>query len=189
MSMLEKPTESQVSTSRGLPRWVVILAFVVLLSFLAMIGVILRRGQSGTVAIGRAVPDFSLVSYDGESYRLSDLKGKVVVLNFWASWCTTCVQEAAELEQAWRYYQPDGRVIFLGVAYTDTEPAALAYLSEYDITYPNAPDKQMRISQIFGITGVPETYFIDPQGRLAYMKMGPFGSLEEIQSILADLLE
>lgn len=189
MSMVEKPKESQVSASRSLPRWVVILAFVVLLSFLVVIGVALRRGQSGTIAIGRAVPDFSLVTYAGESYRLSDLKGKVVVLSFWASWCTTCVQEAAELEQAWQYYQPGSQVVFLGVAYTDTEPAALAYLAEYDITYPNAPDKQMLLSQMFGITGVPETYFIDLDGRLAYIKMGPFASLEEIQAIIKDLLK
>jgi cytochrome c biogenesis protein CcmG/thiol:disulfide interchange protein DsbE len=113
----------------------------------------------------------------------------VVVLNFWASWCAPCSQEAAELEEAWRNYQMGDEVIFLGVDYTDTEPEALSYLAKFNITYPNGPDLRTRISQMFRITGVPETYFIDQEGKLAYVKKGPFASLAEIQAVVDGLLQ
>ncbi len=186
---VENPEEMQTSTRPSLPRWVIILAFTLLLAFLALIGVGLRRVQAGPIVIGQKVPDFSMTSFDGQKYTLSDFKGKVVVLNFWASWCAPCSQEATELEQAWQSYKPGGDVIFLGVDYTDTEPEALTYLAKYNITYPNAPDLRTLISQMFRITGVPETYFIDAEGKLAYVKKGPFTSMAEIQSAVDELLK
>jgi cytochrome c biogenesis protein CcmG/thiol:disulfide interchange protein DsbE len=186
---IEDPKKPQASARRGVPRWMVIVAFSILLVFLAVIGGSMRREQTGSIEIGQVVPDFSIVPYTGEPYNFSELMGKVIVVNFWASWCDPCAQEAAPLEQAWRYYQPSGEVAFLGIAYTDTEPAALSYLEEYDITYSNAPDLQMRISQMFRITGVPETYFIDREGRLVYVKKGPFTSLGEFQAVIEGLLE
>ncbi|GAP14009.1 peroxiredoxin [Longilinea arvoryzae] len=186
---VENPQETQPSPRRNLPRWVILLSFTVLLAFLALIGIGLRRVQAGPIVIGQKVPDFSMVTFDGQTHDLSDFKGKVVVLNFWASWCAPCSQEAAELEQAWQYYKPGNEVIFLGVDYTDTEPEALSYLAKYSISYPNAPDLRTIISQMFRITGVPETYFIDRDGNLAYVKKGPFASMTEIQAAIDDLLK
>ena len=71
-------------------------------------------------------------------------------------------------------------MLFIGVNYVDTEPEALAYLERFDITYPNGPDLGTRISQAFRMRGVPETYIVNPEGRLTYVKIGPFESLEEI---------
>lgn len=185
---IENPQEEKSSVRRSLPRWVILLAFGILLAFLALIGIGLRRVQAGPIVIGQKVHEFSMVTFDGQPQNLSDFKGKVVVLNFWASWCAPCSQEAADLEQAWRYYQPGDKVVFLGVDYTDTEPEALSYLAKFDITYPNAPDLRTRISQMFRITGVPETYIIDQEGKLTYVKKGPFSSLGEIQAVVDDLL-
>jgi cytochrome c biogenesis protein CcmG/thiol:disulfide interchange protein DsbE len=98
------------------------------LGLLAILALGLRRTQQGPVSVGDRVPNFSLTTFDGQQIDLVDLQGKVVVLNFWASWCKPCEQEAADLETAWRYYQPRGDVIFLGVDYVDTEPVALQYL-------------------------------------------------------------
>ena len=84
------------------------------------------------------------------------------------------------LEEAWRYYQPSGGVIFLGVDYADTDSAALAFLEEYGITYPNGPDLGSSLSQMFHILGVPETCIIDADGKLAYFKKGPFFDTSEI---------
>lgn len=186
---IENSPKTATAERRSLPTWVVVLAFAVLIAFLALIGVGLRRVQAGPIVIGQKVPDFSMISFDGQTYNLSDFEGKVVVLNFWASWCAPCSQEAAELEEAWRNYLPGDEVIFLGVDYTDTEPEALSYLAKFDITYPNGPDLRTRISQMFRITGVPETYFIDQEGKLAYVKKGPFASLAEIQAIVDGLLQ
>ena len=96
--------------------------------------------------------------------------------------------EAAALVSAWRFYEPRGDVIFLGVDYVDTEPEARQYLSKFDITYPNAPDLGTRISQLFRIKGVPETYFIDKNGVLQNVQIGPFISEYQIHEFVDNLL-
>lgn len=176
------------NTARKLPTWVVALAFIVLLAFLALVAWGLKRTQQGPITIGQSVPTFTLNTFDGRQINTADLKGQVVVLNFWASWCKPCEQEAAELQQAYEYYAVQGKVVFLGVDWVDTEPEAMGYLSKFNITYDNGPDLRTKISQIFRTTGVPETYFIDPEGKLAYVQKGPFTSLAEIQSIIDPLI-
>ena len=161
-----------------------------LIALLVIIGLMLNRTQKGGVAIGdRVPPDLTLTAFDGTTYRVGDLKGKVVLFNFWASWCTTCKDEAVALEQAWQHFKPRGDVVFLGLDYVDTEPDAKAYLARYHITYPNGPDKATHWAQTFRITGVPETYIIDKDGRLAYKKIGPFRSLDEILAAVTAVLE
>ncbi|MCJ7724305.1 MAG: TlpA family protein disulfide reductase, partial [Anaerolineales bacterium] len=154
----------------------------------------LKRAQQGTVQVGDQIPDFKLSFFESFSYagkfevNYSDLRGKVVVINFWASWCKPCEQEATELEQAWLYYEPRNDVIFLGVDYVDTETEANLYLKKYGITYPNGPDLGTRISQLFRIKGVPETYFIDKEGELKYIQVGPLQSVNQIHTIVDPLL-
>ena len=99
------------------------------------------------------------------------------------------VREARELEAAYQYYKDGGEVIFLGLAYVDTEPNSLAYLKKFGITYPNGPDLATRVSQQYRVRGVPETFIIDQQGRLAYFKAGPFSSTQEIIDIVDGVLE
>jgi cytochrome c biogenesis protein CcmG/thiol:disulfide interchange protein DsbE len=131
-------------------------------------------------------PDFTLSLFDGGQITLSELRGQVVVINVWASWCPPCRDEAPVLERAWREYRERG-VTFIGVDYMDTEPAALAYLAEFGITYPNGPDLGSRIAQDYKVKGVPETFFIDPQGEIAEMYAGPL-SEARLESILERLL-
>ena len=171
------------------PRWGRILAWVALIALLALVGIQLLNKQRGPIQLGQPAPDFSLTSFDGQQYTLSDLEGKVVLLNFWASWCKPCEQEASDLETAWRMYQPRGDVLFLGVDWTDTETNAMKYLEKFDITYPNGPDLGTRISQAYRTTGVPETYVIDREGNLVYVKISPFLSLQDITSVIDPLLE
>jgi cytochrome c biogenesis protein CcmG/thiol:disulfide interchange protein DsbE len=171
------------------PRWGWMLAWVGLAALLALLFFGLLRAGRGPIKIGQAAPDFTLTTFDGQPIALADLKGKVVVLNFWASWCKPCEQEAADLEAAWRYYAPRGEVVFLGVDWTDTEKNAQGYLTKFDITYPNGPDLGTRVSQAYRITGVPETYIIDRQGNLASVKLSPYLSLEEILAAIDPLLE
>jgi cytochrome c biogenesis protein CcmG, thiol:disulfide interchange protein DsbE len=181
---------TETTTKRGVPLWVQIIIWIALAGLLVLVGLTLGKRQQGTVQPGEKIPDFTLPLFSGYEYEdksevnLSDFQGKVVVLNFWASWCKPCEQEAAELEEAWQYYQPTGQVMFLGADYVDTEPEARAYLKKFNITYPNGPDMGTKISQLFRIRGVPETYFIDQDGVLYYVKVGPFMSINEIKSIV-----
>ncbi len=182
-------TLSQPAKATNRPQWGRILVWVGLLGFLTILALGLRRSQQGPVSIGDRVPNFSLSAFEGQQIHLKDQAGKVVVVNFWASWCKPCEQEAADLEAAWRSYQPRGDVLFLGVDYVDTEPEARAYLQKFNITYPNGPDLGTRISQAFRIKGVPETYIIDQEGVLRQVKIGPFQSLSEIKSLIDPLLK
>lgn len=156
--------------------------------FLIVLGLGLQRAQQGQVNEGQKAPDFTLTTFSGETYQLKELTGKVVLVNFWASWCESCKPEARDLEQAWRDYQDRDDVLFLGVDYVDTRPEAMAYLDQFDITYPNGPDKGTKISQSFRIKGVPETYIIDQRGRIRHTQIGPFRSLGDIKSHIDPLL-
>lgn len=183
------PENAQNEASPPRFQWGRILVWAGLLGLLTILALGLQRAQQGPVTIGDKVPNFSLTTFEGQQIELAELEGKVVVLNFWASWCKPCEQEAADLEAAWRYYQARGDVVFLGVDYVDTEPEALAYLEKFDITYPNGPDLRTRISQAFRIRGVPETYFINQNNELAHVQIGPFSSLSQIRSVVDSLLE
>lgn len=140
---------------KPLKRWrfkiMAFFTFGILLGLLGLVGWGLVRAQRGQVQSGLA-PDFTLTSFDNQQVSLKDLRGKVVILNFWASWCLPCRAEAAYLEQTWRKYKNKG-VVFIGVDYVDTEPNALAYIKEFDITYLNGPDLGTRISQAYAIKG------------------------------------
>ena len=177
-----------VTNSRTLHPVVIFLAFALLIGFLVLIGQGLRRAYAGPIAIGQKVPFFELTTFDGQVIRTADWQGKVIVVNFWASWCKPCEQEAADLERAWQSYRPGGEVLFLGVDYVDTEPEARAFLEKFGVTYPNGPDLRTRISQMFRIQGVPETYIIDRGGRLAFVKKGPT-SFSEVKGVVDSLLQ
>ena len=163
-----------------------IAAVVGLVIILALIGIRLLQNDAAPVMIGERPKDFSLSTYTGEVIHTADLGGKVVLVNFWASWCTTCDEEAFLLEEAWQYYQAHqpGRVIFLGVSYMDTVPASRAYLDQHGVSYPNGPDLRGEISRNFQVNSVPETFIMDADGTLRHLKIGPFASINEILSAI-----
>ena len=166
-------------------RWLVVTSVA---GILAILGFSLARASAGQVDRGPA-PDFELTTFDGQLIRLSDQRGKVVVINFWASWCIPCRDEAPVLEATWRDYRDRG-VVFIGVDYLDIEREALAYIAEFDLTYPNGPDLRTRIAQAYRIQGVPETFFVDRSGLLRGLHIGPITEAQlvsRIETLLAEV--
>jgi cytochrome c biogenesis protein CcmG/thiol:disulfide interchange protein DsbE len=127
-----------------------------------------------TPLIAKPAPPFSLTRFNGGVLRLEDLRGKVVFLNFWASWCVPCRAEARTLEAAWQKYKDEG-VVFVGVNIQDKEPDARAFLEEFGITYPNVIDQGNRVAIDYGVWGIPETFFINGEGRITYKHVGEIG--------------
>ncbi len=188
--MNEKPT-----AKHSVPIWVQVLIWSIFVILLGLVAWGLRRAQKGHLQVGDTLPkNQTLTLFEGYEYQgqhvvaLDDLRGKVVVLNFWASWCNPCAQEAVDLENAWQKYAPGDEVVFLGVDYVDVEDDAKGYLEEFHITYPNGPDLGTRISQLFHVGGVPETYIFDREGVLRYIKVGPFMSEAEIHQAIQQVL-
>lgn len=169
--LLMEPESTPSSPKRGLS-----LGSIVLLIGVVMVAVVfglalLRQNQ--TQPVSGPAPDFTLTTLDGGQIKLSALKGRVVVINFWASWCGPCRDEAPVLESVWQQYK-DKDVVFVGVAYTDTENGAKAFLGEFNTTYPNGLDIGTKISELYNIEGVPETFIIDREGNVAKFFMLPF---------------
>jgi len=193
MSEINKTDEAP--PRRGVPIWAQVIVWVALLVLLVVLVMGLRKTQQGALKTGDSISAFNLTFFDGYNHQnksavsMADLKGRVVVINFWASWCIPCEQEAAELQSAWKFYEPTGKVVFLGVDYVDTEPEARNYLKKFSITYPNGPDLQTRISQMFRISGVPETYIVDQNGKLVASQIGPFTSEAQIRALIDPLIK
>ncbi|MBX6362281.1 MAG: redoxin domain-containing protein [Gemmatimonadetes bacterium] len=123
---------------------------------------------------GRPAPPFALNAMGtADTVRLADLKGQVVVLNFWASWCLACRSEHEVLREAAARYGPRG-VRFYGVLYNDTPENGAAYIAEMGgQSYPTLLDPQTRTAIDYGLYGVPETFIIGPDGRVVYKQVGP----------------
>jgi cytochrome c biogenesis protein CcmG, thiol:disulfide interchange protein DsbE len=156
---------------------------LIILVFVILLGArLVQTNQSEQRASGVA-PAFSFTTFEGETIRSDELLGKGVVLNFWASWCDPCRDEAVLLEETWRREQ-ENDVVFLGLDYLDQEPAAKAYLAEFGITYPNGPDLQSAAARRYGIKGVPETFFIDPEGNISDIVIGPIVSQAKMDEYL-----
>jgi cytochrome c biogenesis protein CcmG/thiol:disulfide interchange protein DsbE len=127
--------------------------------------------------VARPAPGFTLplMGPDGGTVSLEQLRGKVVLLNFWASWCAPCRAEARLLEDASRRYADLG-VVFLGVNIQDKDDPARLFLREFGVTYPNARDESGQVAIDYGVWGIPETFFIDRQGRITYKHVGALDS-------------
>src|SRR5262245_50001630 len=126
---------------------------------------------------GGIAPDFTIKTYDGKTFKLSMHRGKVVLINFWASWCGPCRSEAPDLNALWDEFK-DQDVVFIGVGHLDNEKDALGFLREFGVEYPAGPDNGTEVSDKYRVKAVPETYIVDKQGNLVITIPGPTTTAE-----------
>lgn len=133
----------------------------------------LRHDPSVTTSplVGRAAPDFTLPQLDGPPIHLAALRGQVVVVNFWASWCADCHTEQPALNATWRRFRDSG-VVVLGVDFEDDNTDARGYVAREGSDYPIVVDATSTAALAFGVRGVPETYVVDQRGRIVDRVIG-----------------
>ena len=152
-----------------------------------------RRGSVGQVPVAvRPAPDFELGLFsqpdglpEASRWRLSALPDQPAVINFWASWCLPCEDEAPVLERVARRYRD--RAAFIGVDVQDNETNARAFLQRFRVSYPNGPDSDGEISIAYGMSGVPETYFVSRDRQIVRKWAGPLDEARLV-AFLDDLL-
>jgi cytochrome c biogenesis protein CcmG/thiol:disulfide interchange protein DsbE len=142
------------------PSFRILVALVPALAFIGVLWIGLARTGSEAES-GSPAPSFDLPLLDGSgSLSDDDLRGRPVVINFWASWCIPCREEAPLLEKTWRAYRDRG-IMFLGVNIKDAKSDAKRFVEEFDITYPTVRDLNQSLTRDFGVKGLPETFFVD----------------------------
>ncbi|MEX0874403.1 MAG: redoxin domain-containing protein [Actinomycetota bacterium] len=158
---------------------------VVFLFVIAGIGLFRARPQA---ELGSPGPSFSLPTLEDPDERLSlaDLRGKPAVLNFWASWCEPCRAEAAVLARGAREHRKD--IEFLGIAILDGRQSALEFIEEFEVPYGSVRDARGIVAKRYGVTGVPETVFVDPRGNVAGSYIGAIDQAT-LDRLLDDLLD
>lgn len=158
------------------PRWKTTLEWVergVLVVLLVFVAYRLAPQVGALTGIGPtlgSVPDLAFVTLDGETFTSADLRGDVVVLNFWATWCVPCFQEHEVLMDGARRYAD---AAFLGVVYQDEVARVKRFSTERGAAYPSLVDEQGRTAIAYGVYGVPETFFIGPDGTITDKYVGP----------------
>jgi cytochrome c biogenesis protein CcmG/thiol:disulfide interchange protein DsbE len=152
-------------------RWLIPLSAIPVIALLAY-GFKLNPRDVPSPLVGRPAALFTLKALEGQPVALESLRGKVVIVNFWASWCyPACYEEAPVLERSWRQWRDRG-VMVVGVDIQDTTEAAQKFIDQFKLTFPNVRDLNGRVSIDYGVYGVPETFFIDRQGRIRLKHVG-----------------
>ena len=151
--------------------WLIILGMIILLAF----GFTTDPKKVPSPLMGRPAPDFKVDELNGEQkFSLSEFKGIPIVLNFWASWCAECRTEAVILEKFFQKYGViNKQLVMIGIAIQDTEKKAKSFARHFGKTYLlGLDDDAGNIALDYGIYGVPETFFIDPEGNIFHKTIG-----------------
>ena len=174
---------------RRLPLSYLVAAGIVPIVLLAVFGLVAlsRIPSTSPALVGSVAPDFAVSDLDGNPIRLADLRGRPVVVNFWASWCGPCVEEFPLLEDAARRHEADGLAI-VGIVYQDRSETARTFLARNGASWPAAMDPGERVAAAYGILAPPETFFIGRDGTIVARQIGQLSqaSLDEQLAAIID---
>jgi cytochrome c biogenesis protein CcmG/thiol:disulfide interchange protein DsbE len=181
----DTPPPSDDTPKHGLSAgsWVLIIGVMMAI---AVFGIQLSRQNTIQPQKGEIAPDFTLTMFDGSTVRLSDLRGNIVLINFWGSWCAQCYDEAPHLQDIYDDYGDRG-VIVLGINWLDTPSGAQNFIQRFDITYANGEDLQERVAKTYRVQGAPENFIVDANGVVQASLIGAV-NYEMVAQILDDLL-
>lgn len=148
-----------------------ILLFMLLLSFV-LVATAQKPGAGLTALLDKPLaPDFQLSDVDGNIHRLSDYRGRVVIVNFWATWCPPCRAEMPSMQRAWEKLQQE-EIMMLAVNVGEDEDTIFQFTANYPVEFPLLMDLDSKIIEEWPVRGLPTTFVVDPQGRLAYRAIG-----------------
>ncbi|MFC1748743.1 TlpA family protein disulfide reductase [Pseudomonadota bacterium] len=150
---------------------------IILASWIACLSLLIV-GQAAASNFSHPAPDFTLKSRSGENIKLSELRGQVVMLNFWASWCGPCRQEMPILEKLYQRYNQVGFTI-LGINVEADSNEALHWLKNMDVTFPILLDTMNKTSELYSVMAMPTTLLIDRDGNIRYMHKGYIPGVED----------
>ncbi len=152
----------------------IILAVLLIAGLMAILYVAKNKEAPSTGAVeGLSAPELILKDMSGKSYTLSDLKGSVLFINFWATWCLPCREEMPFIQNLYNHFKEEKGFRMLTILYRDDYLKALAYFKENNFQLPLFIDNEYRTASAYGVMGVPETYIVDKKGILKGRKLGP----------------
>jgi cytochrome c biogenesis protein CcmG/thiol:disulfide interchange protein DsbE len=160
----------------------------IILLGLLLVALLARGGSASPTAIGNTAPDFSLVDLEGNSIHLAGLRGRPVIVNFWASWCVPCIEEFPLLREAAANHADDGLVV-VGIVYQDRAQAARDFMAHNGATWAAAADPDGLVAEAYGILAPPETFFIGRDGTIAARVLGQFTATtldDKVAAIMED---
>lgn len=162
-----------------------------MLAMLVLIGFALYQTgeteEGEAVESGQAAPDFELTTLDGESIKLSELRGKGVLINFWASWCKPCRDEMPAIQRVYdRYKDKDLEVLAVNIA--ETEVTVDGFVRHLDLTFPILMDKNREVTKQYGIGPIPSSIFVSPEGKVVGKVSGQMAE-GQIESMVLETLE
>lgn len=147
---------------------------------------VIDEGKSQKPQVSEQAPNFELTTLDGKQVSLSKLRGKAVLLNFWGSWCEPCKTEMPALTKMYEKYQSQGLEV-VGINIAETDVAVGQFIKQYSLNFPVWMDRDRDVVDLYKIGPIPSTYFIDPAGKIIYVKEGPL-ELSELEAKVTPML-